>query len=334
MVFGRQLPLSALIELCRVLRHSLDAGLTLREVFARQAERGCRSVRPVASRIRQALDRGDSLSAALDRERDTLPALFLSMAGVGEETGHLPEIFGELERYYRLEQRLGRQFRRRMMVPVFQFILAVVVIAVLLFVLGAIQGGRGRDTPAVLDVRGPESAWRFLGWTAGIVILLVALCLAFSRIRRQLPRLDAFLLRVPRLGPCLEALALSRFALALQLTLDSSLSIARAVSLSLSATGNAAYTARTEAVVDWLKKGNELTLALAQAGAFPQAFLDMVAVGEEGGRVPEIMRHQARYYGEEAERRMTGLVRMLNAAVWLAYVIFMVAAIMRIAGAR
>jgi type II secretory pathway component PulF len=151
-----------------------------------------------------------------------------------------------------------------------------------------------------------------------------------TRALRQKPAFDAFLLRVPALGPCLQALALSRFALALRLTLDSELSVARAVRLSFQATGNAAYAARADAVLSAIKKGDDLTLALGRAQIFPEEFLNMVAVAEEGGRVPEMMEHQARYYQEEASRRLQRLVRAIGGLVWVAYAVYMIAAIFQL----
>ena len=57
----------------------------------------------------------------------------------------------------------------------------------------------------------------------------------------------------------------------------------------------------------------------------------MVATGEEGGRIPEMMRHQADYYAEEASRRLTTLTKALGMAVWLVYAGFMIVAIFSIA---
>jgi type II secretory pathway component PulF len=332
MWFSRRLPLPSLIELCRVLRHNLGAGLTLRDVFTQQAERGSAPVRPVAGRIRRVLDRGGSLASALEPEQEVFPPLFLALAGVGEGTGHLPEIFGELENYYELQQRLRRQFRARSILPAVQFLLAVLVIAGALFVLGWISSSRGTAAPAIFGLRGAGGAWRFLGGVFGTIALAVVLYVVVARNLRHRAAVDALLLRVPGIGPCLEALALGRFALALQLTLDSSLSVAQALRLSLAATGNAAFIARTGVVVKSLKRGNDLALALTEAEIFPEDFRNMVAVGEEGGRVVEIMRHQARYYHEEAGRRLTALTRLLTGSVYFAYVIFMALAILGLAG--
>src|SRR5437879_2035853 len=105
MLFSRRLPLPALIQLCRSLKHNLAAGIMLRDVFRQQSTRGMPSVRPLAHRIAQSLEVGDNLATALRSEKAAFPPLFLSLASVGEETGNLPEIFGELEKYYLLQQR-------------------------------------------------------------------------------------------------------------------------------------------------------------------------------------------------------------------------------------
>src|SRR5262249_22205937 len=104
----------------------------------------------------------------------------------------------------------------------------------------------------------------------------------------------------------------------------------KAVRLSLQATGNAAFLAWTEAVVEPLRTGEELTVALAKCGLFPADFLNLVASAEEGGRVPEIMRHQALYYQEEASRRLKALTRAASFGVWMLYAAFMIFAIFRL----
>jgi len=332
MLFSRQLPLSHLITLCHVLRHNLGAGLTLRRVFGQQAERGPAAVRPMAGRVHKELDRGSSLEDALDRERQVLPPLFLTMASVGEATGHLPEIFGELETYFRFQQQLRRQIQARIIGPVLQFLLAVLVIAGLFMVLGWISAARGTEPPRFLGVPGAAGGWLFLFLIfGGIALGYVAYAVAARRFLHR-PEVEALLLGCPRIGPCLQALALGRFALALQLTLDSGLSIGQALRLSLAATGNGVFTRQTAIVERSLKSGNDLTTALTEAAVFPRDFRNMVAVGEESGRVPEVMRHQAQHYYEEAQRRLTALTRTFTGAVWLAYALFMGMVIFRIFG--
>src|SRR5262249_1707862 len=78
------LPLSALIELCRSLRHYLAAGLSLVDVFRQQAKRGPSAVRSVAESIAKDLEHGHDLERALKKQKAAFPPLFLSLASVGE----------------------------------------------------------------------------------------------------------------------------------------------------------------------------------------------------------------------------------------------------------
>ncbi|MFQ3651785.1 MAG: type II secretion system F family protein, partial [Gemmataceae bacterium] len=82
------MPLSqtALIELCRVLRHYLSAGLTVVDVFRKQADQGMVELRPVAQRLFVQVNQGSSLGAALEAE-PAIPPLMVSLIRVGEQTG-------------------------------------------------------------------------------------------------------------------------------------------------------------------------------------------------------------------------------------------------------
>jgi type II secretory pathway component PulF len=219
MVFSPQLPLASLIELCRTLRHNLSAGLTLRDVFRQQAKKGSPALRPVAQRISEGLERGEDLEAMLHQEQAAFPPLFVALAQVGEESGNLPEIFGELEKYYVLQRKLERQFWSQSAWPIFQFFAAAFVIAGLLWILEVV-GGKGLDgkpmDPLGFGLVGAKGAAMFLGVTFGTLGLLFVLYLIAVRTLRQKALVDALLQRIPVLGPCLRALAMTRFCLSLQ----------------------------------------------------------------------------------------------------------------------
>src|SRR5580698_5772009 len=108
MFLSKSVPLIDLTRFCRLARHGLAAGLSLVDVFRQQADRGPPSLRPIVAAVHERLNRGDGLEDALKAEGDRLPALFVTMTAVGEQSGHLPEAFQELERYYDLQWTLRR----------------------------------------------------------------------------------------------------------------------------------------------------------------------------------------------------------------------------------
>jgi type II secretory pathway component PulF len=332
-LFSRRLSLATVIALCRALRHNLAAGLGLRDVFRQMANRGPVELRPVADRILVAIDSGSSLGDALKTEEAYFPPLFLSLAGVGEDTGNLPEIFGELEKYYTLQQRFWRQFISQSVLPILQFVAATFVIAALLLILGWIAETQNRQPIDILGLGlvGYWGAVKFLVFVYGTIALMFLIYKALGRSLEQKATVDRVLLGLPVVGSFLWSLCLARFALALRLTLDSAMPIAKALGLSLRATGNAAFASKAEVVQDSLVKGEDLTTALTSCRLFPQDFINIIAVAEEGGRVPEVMENQAKYYEEEAERKLTLLTRFAGMGVWLLVATLIVMAIFRLA---
>jgi type II secretory pathway component PulF len=320
MFFSRRLSLGDLATLSRVLRQNLSAGLSVHDVFRQQSQRGPAAVRPVAERVAASLATGASLIDSLETCKSKFPPMFLSLARVGEETGHMPEAFRELEQYFTMEQKLRRQFISQSILPVVQFFFAVFLIAGLIFILGKIAESRPGTAPiAIFGLSGSRGAVRFLVLVLGTVATLIAAYIFFKTQFRNLAFMEALLLRVPVLGGCLEAIAMSRLCVAMHLTLDSGITIMNAMRLSLDATGNNAFSVHAKQVTAVLKSKKPLSEALLLVRPLPPAFLDLVASAEVAGKVPEMARQQAEYYQEEASRRMTGVTRLASGMLYMTY---------------
>jgi type IV pilus assembly protein PilC len=321
MILTRLIPLGSLIELCRAMRNYLSAGVMLRDAFRQQARLGAGGVRPLASRIANELDQGHNLQYALQREARAFPPMFVSLVGVGEETGNLPEVFGELERYFVRQQQLRRRFIASIAWPLVQFFLAVLLVAFVIWIIGMLPvatdfNGKRWD-PMGLGLFGTSGALIFLAWVGGILLGFYGLYLLVTRVLGRGAMVSALLLKVPVLGGCMRALALARFCLALRLTLESAMPIRQALALSLRATGNPAFVAQTATVQTAVRKGDELSMALERAGLFPSDFLHILSVAESSGRFDDVLEHQADHYHDEAGRRLVLLSIAGSVLVWL-----------------
>ncbi|MBY0232867.1 MAG: type II secretion system F family protein [Gemmataceae bacterium] len=328
-----KLSLAAVIELSRVLRHYLHSGLPLPAVFRQQATNGPREARPVAGRIAERLEQGDSLADALSPDAALFPPVFVSLASVGEQTGAMPEVFAELERYFARQKQLVRAFLGQIAWPVFQFFAAVFVLAFLIYFLGQLSintgSGKGYD-PLGFGLLGASGAAIFLAivfGTLGLGWLIVAL------LRRSLSgkaSFDRFLLGVPMLGPCLRALALSRFSLSLRLASEAGMSIGKGMRMAMNATGNAAFIDAAKTAAGTVKKGDDVTMALGATRLFPDDYLSIISVAEEAGSLSEVLKQQAEYYHEEASRRLGALAAAAGYVVWAVVAAFLIFAIFRL----
>jgi len=80
-----------------------------------------------------------------------------------------------------------------------------------------------------------------------------------------------------------------------------------------------------------VKSGDELTVALAKTRVFPEQFRHVIAVGEESGRLTDVLEQQGEQYAEESERRLKALAAAAGWGVWLVVALIIIFCIFRIA---
>jgi len=306
MLFSIRISTRELARLCRRLATSLEAGIDVRTVWVREAKQALGPTARARFRpVSEAVNRGESLSDALSYTGDYLPPLFRELADVGEQTGHLAEAFAQLAEHYEFQLKLGRVFLVAMIWPLLELGIAIVAVGILIYVLGLI----GQSKEMTFDVLGlglgadlSLLAYVILVATAGL--LVAATIYAVRRGLVWTHPVQRAVLRVPVLGKALQSLALARLAWSLHLTLSSGMDIRRAVRLSVRSTRNVRYTGGLRSIESAIASGDSLYEAFVETCAYPDTFLDSLQVGEQTGKLDEVMARLARQYRNEAETAM------------------------------
>lgn len=322
-------PLPALVAWCRVLKHSLGAGLDPIKIFRQQGKSGPRALRGLAKEIADKLGKGTSLEDALEPHRSVFPPLFVELVAVGEQSGRLEDTFSELADYYETTLRVHRDFRSQMAYPAIQFVAAVLIIAGLIFVLSIISPDKDATG---LGLKGAFGAFMFMAVPFGLVGGLLLL-LKYSANNVQLrARIEGAILWVPAWGPALLNFAMHRFCIALRMTTEAAMRAEMVMHYSFRATANAAFMRGEERAVAVAKKGAEVHEALVASGApFPRDFQDMVVVAEESGEMSEVMERLAKNYHEEGSRRLKEAAQYTGWALYGLVAVMIIIAIFSIA---
>ncbi|OWK43819.1 type II secretion system F family protein [Fimbriiglobus ruber] len=328
MFFSSKVALPQLMQWCRALKHGLDVGLSPVRIFRQQAKSGPAAIRPLAAKLSERCEQGDSLEAAFAPDRHRFPILFVELIAVGEQTGRLTETFGELEHYFETVISARKQLFAALVWPIIMYISAIMVIAIMLCILGLI----GKWDPIGLGLIGPAGAAKFLAMAAVFTFVVV---FSFFYIRENdaiRGKAEAMALVVPGLGSCFRAFALQRFSMALHMTSEAGLSADKALHLGFRATANDAYLKRALPSAKRAKKGNEIAGILAACGTtlFPEEYVDAVQVGEESGQIAEVMEKQAKHYRDEAARKLKTLTMLLGGAVYAMVMLMVIVLIFRL----
>ncbi len=322
-----------LVWLSRRLAMALDAGVDIRAVWAREAQRATgRAVREQYEIVAQAIDRGSPLAGALSATGDFFPALFRELVAVGEETGRLGEVFGQLADHYQSRMELRRGFLSVVAWPLIQLALCLLIVGFLIWVMGFIQRFSGSDVdPLGFGLVGNSGLLVYCLVLTAIGLPLALLIYASRRGLVWTRPIQRSVLRLPVVGKALQTLALARMAWSLHLTMGTGMDVRRAMRLSLRSTNNARYTDRAEQIERDIENGQSIHAALANTEAFPLEFLDHLAVAEESGQLAESMDRLAQQYHEHARTALAALAKSGGLAIWLVIVTVIVFLIFRLA---
>ena len=334
-MFSSKIRLKSLAQLCHRLATATQAGLDDRRIWRDEATRGNRSHREHVRKISDQLDQGVSISDALSPNDDYFPPLFRQLATVGEISGQHGQTYQRLANYYDRQLAARQAFLTQLSWPLLQLGIALGVIGLLIWIMGMLPSSHGPGAHSI-DLLG----WGLTG-TRGLAIYLailaaigLGLLLIWEASRRGLlwtRRLQTAALRIPGLGPALKTLALSRFAWAMQLVLNTPMDLRSALPLALKTTGNDHYRKHTRAIVRDIQQGRDIHSALASTGAFPADLLDAVAVGEKSGKLAESMGLVSEEYNRRATLAISILAQIAGYAVWLLVATFIILLIFRIA---
>jgi type IV pilus assembly protein PilC len=316
-----------LAQLLRRIGTSLRAGIDTRTLWEKESQRGVAGQCEPLAKVSAAIAGGNSLAAGLRACGDYFPSLVCDLVDVGERTGRLEEVLLMLADHYDHLLDLRRAFLMGIIWPAIQLGVAVGVIGLLIWVMGALGGGVDILGFGLVGTSGLIKYLLLVGVVAGVITWFV-----LALFRGWLgPKPMELALQIPVIGGCLKTAALSRFAWTLSLTLDSGLDAQRAIRLALRSTQNAYYTAHTEAAERAIRAGREFHEALSATGVFPGEFLSSLETAELAGTPGETMQRLANEYRERAKTSAKALTVASTIAVWglvaaaLIFLIFRVA---------
>jgi general secretion pathway protein F len=318
------LPARELARLTRGLSLLLGAGLpldTALDAMARAEAR--RAPRLLLQALREGVRGGTGFGAAVASRPAAFPGWYAAAVSAAEGTGRLPEILDRLSSELLRAARTAERLRAGLTYPAVVLALAVVAVGVLVSVVlpaleplfGAGAGELPRSTRAVLAA----GAWLREWGAPGLALLLASGLLAARAGASPAARRwrDGHALRLPLLGPIARRAVTARVARVLGALLGAGVPLTEALGHAAAAAGNAAVSAALERAAARVSAGGRLAAALAEEPALPPLAITLVGVGEEGGRLREMLGEVAVIHEEEMDRAVERLLALLVPGVTL-----------------
>ena len=308
-----------LVIFARSLSAMLEAGLPLlrsMEIVGEQA----RSQRLQKAIIEMTRDiRGGSTFRDAAAKHGTIFNIYwISLIETGEASGQLTRSLEQITIHLEKSGAVQRKVISALIYPLILLIGAI--IAVLVFTLkiiptfAAMYSGMGSDLPLLTQMVMTFSkllSKYFLLCAGGVVLLWFALR-AYIHTSPGRWQFDMLKLRMPLIGPLLQLVAAQTFAANLGTLLKAGVPILHALEISISTCNNKVVASVLDHMKTGVREGRPLADPLGQTDIFPSMVAQMIAVGEQTGRLPNMLEEIANYYDQQVTTAVERLTTLLE----------------------
>jgi len=281
--------------------------------------------------LTKAVSGGKALSEALAEHKGVFSPLYLSMIRVGETGGILEQTSTQLAMILTREEKIKSNMKTAAAYPIFVLCLgiasAVLVVTVMLpKILGTVDMSTAvmpLPTRVLLAtshfLRGMFTSipgWIFVAAVVGGLVVLRRWTKTTGRVQW-----DAFRLKIPVLGPVLRTIAVGRFARTLGALTKGGVTILESLAVVRDTLGNEVMGRAVDDVAEKVKRGESLAEPLEQSGHFPPLLVQIVAIGEQTGKLDELLLNAAETFDGDADAAISRFMAIFPAVLILALAI-------------
>ncbi len=316
---AKALSAQQLAEFCRELGTMLGAGVPLVRALSIMAKRDIKpAVQEVYLQLFRAIKQGSMLSDAMEGLAGVFPELLVSMFRASESSGRMEGTSLRMAEHYEKAYRLSKKVRSAMVYPIILLCVTFfVLLAVFLLILPKffdLFSGLNTPLPPITRFMLSLSVALQQHWmlvVAGVLtaILVLRLLAAAKPVRLLLDRAK---LRLPVVGRLLRVIYTARFARTLSSCYASGVSIVTALRNTRDTVGNTYIASQFAALVADVRNGRSLSAAVRGVSGFDTKLAASVQIGEETGRLYDMLESTADAFDYEADTALSQLVAMLE----------------------
>lgn len=266
----------------------------------------------------KAVQGGSYLSDALAKYPDIFPAFYINMVRAGEAGGVLELVLSRLSLFLEDSQELKDFVKSSLIYPLFLlFVGGLSVIILLTFVIprfAVIFSDMGQTIPlSTRFLLGFSEILKIYWWL--ILGFGIAISVIFSRYKRTPAghfKIDQYKIQAPVIGELIKKIEVARFTRTMGTLMKSGVPILQALNLVRDIIGNRIVAESMLDVRERVKKGEKLSKPLGDTGIFPALAIQMIIVGEETGRLDEMLLEVADNYEKIVKNMVKRLISLLE----------------------
>lgn len=318
-LFQQKVGLDEMIIFSRQMYSLLKAGIPIIRAIKGLSENAShKRFQEILKDIADQLEQGRSLSSSMAKYEKVFTRLTISVVVVGENTGKLDDVFLQLALYFEREQETRKRIKSALRYPTFVLIaLAIAMFILNLFVVPVFTQMFERfdtELPIMTRVLIGTSNFFVNYWWLLIIVIVGGIFAVKQYVSSTNGRLkwDKFKLKLPVVGGIIERSLLSRYSRSFSMILRAGVPLTAGLSLTADAVDNAHMQKRIKEMRQGIEKGESLLRVSKNSELFSTLVLQMIAVGEETGRLEPLLEESADYYEREVDFDLKSLTAKIE----------------------
>jgi general secretion pathway protein F len=279
------------------------------------------TLKRILTQVRESVNEGSSLAAALAQHRRVFSTLFVNMVRAGEASGALPLVLLRLADFSERQLDTRKRITSKMYYPLFMLVVgALVLFALLTYVVPTVtvifakmSGTLPLPTRVLITVSNfLRTFWWLIG--AGVMGTLLALQ-RYRRTERGTKLFDAWAIRAPMVGKLALKVAMSRFTRTLGILLRSGIPLLDALDIAGAVVDNAVLAQAIANARDAIREGADIAGPLKASGYFPPLVSHMISIGEKSGQLEDMLLRVADVYDNDVQTSVEGLTSLVEPVI-------------------
>ncbi|MBU1127157.1 MAG: type II secretion system F family protein [Patescibacteria group bacterium] len=312
-----------LVNFTRQLSTMVNAGLQITTALEILEGQSSPAMTKIISDILHEIESGSSLSKALAKHGDVFDRIFVSLVEAGEAAGMLDKVLERLANNLENKREFQGKVKGAMVYPAIitggMIIVGAIMIIFVVPKMTAIYQDFQADLPMSTKILIGISNFATKAWP--VVLAMIGGLIYGGRIALKNPAardiLDRIYFRLPIFGKLRKQIMLTDFSRTLGLLVGSGVLVVEALEIVQNALSSLMYRKAIENSINKVKKGFSLAMALAEEEIFPPILPKMIAVGEETGKIDEVLGKVATYFEGESDRAVKALTTAMEPLIMI-----------------
>jgi type IV pilus assembly protein PilC len=268
--------------------------------------------------IKRDVQTGVSLGEALAKHPNCFSKLYVNMIRAAELGGILDTILDRLSQFLEKEQEIRQKVKSALTYPVIVLVFAMIILfAMFMFILPTFKqmfSDMQAKMPPMTEALFGISDFMVHNWYVFVFAPLLGYIglKQYAKTPEGRYKLDYFKLKVPIMGELVLKLSVARFCRTFGTLLSSGVPMMRAIEIVAETAGNEVLTKAIQETKSALREGSRLSPPLVKSGLFPPMVTHMIDIGEETGRMSEMLVKVAEFYEQEVDATVKALTSLIE----------------------